>query len=71
MKLSNISFRRIRGTSATPVVVKLACSSGIPCKGVEIADIDLRYNGKEGPAKSECSNVKPKVSGKMSLLACK
>ncbi|KAK2662998.1 hypothetical protein Ddye_001572 [Dipteronia dyeriana] len=30
-----------RGTTASPVAVKLACSRGIPCQGVEIADIDI------------------------------
>uniref|UniRef100_A0A6N2MHS7 Pectate lyase superfamily protein domain-containing protein n=1 Tax=Salix viminalis TaxID=40686 RepID=A0A6N2MHS7_SALVM len=31
-KISDVSFKNIRGTSATPVAVKLACSSGIPCE---------------------------------------
>ena len=70
VKISNFSFKNIRGTSATPVAVKLACSSGVPCEGVELANIDLKYIGKEGPITSECSNVKPKMIGIQSALAC-
>ncbi|KAK2654415.1 hypothetical protein Ddye_014271 [Dipteronia dyeriana] len=71
VKISNVSFKNIRGTSATPVAVKLECSSGIPCEGVEVADIGLKYTGKEAPAAlSECNHVQPKVSGKNSLPIC-
>ncbi|KAJ0027692.1 hypothetical protein Pint_36050 [Pistacia integerrima] len=70
VKINNVSFKNIRGTSATPVAVKLACSSGVPCDGVELANIDLKYIGKEGHISSECSNVKPKVIGVQSALAC-
>lgn len=70
VKISDVSFKNIRGTSATPVAVKLACSSGIPCEKVELADINLVYSGSESPAKSQCSNVKPKISGIMSASGC-
>ncbi|KAJ9536323.1 hypothetical protein OSB04_un000503 [Centaurea solstitialis] len=66
VKISNVSFKKIRGTSATKVALKIACSQGIPCDNIEVSDINLTYKGaKEGGAAiSECSNVKPKVIGK-------
>ncbi|KAJ0021413.1 hypothetical protein Pint_31952 [Pistacia integerrima] len=70
VKISNVSFKNIRGTSATPVAVKLACSSGVPCEGVELASIDLKYIGKEGPITSECINVKPMMTSVQGALAC-
>ncbi|KAJ0089298.1 hypothetical protein Patl1_32568 [Pistacia atlantica] len=70
VKINNVSFKNIRGTSTTPIAVKLACSSGVPCDSVELANIDLKYIGKEGPISSECSNVKPKVIGVPNALAC-
>ncbi|XP_039160954.1 exopolygalacturonase [Eucalyptus grandis] len=70
VKISNVSFKRIRGTSSTKVAVKIACSKRIPCEGVEIADINLVYKGPDGPATSECSNVRPLISGMQNPLAC-
>ena len=65
LKISNASFKNIRGTLATQLIVKLECSSGIPCENVVIADIDISYIGIEGPVTSECSNSKPTtIAGK-------
>jgi len=70
IKISKVSFKKIRGTSASQVAVKVLCSQSVPCQEVEIADIDLVYNGPEGPATSECANVKPVLSGKLNPAAC-
>ncbi|KAA0046190.1 exopolygalacturonase-like [Cucumis melo var. makuwa] len=70
IKISKVSFKNIRGTSATPVAVKLVCSKKIPCEAVEVVDIDLKYNGNKGPIKSQCANVKPIISGKQNPRIC-
>ncbi|PON85361.1 Glycoside hydrolase [Trema orientale] len=62
VKISDVSFKNIRGTSTTALAVKLACSSGYPCQNVEIADIDLLT--------SQCKNVKPKITGKHNPAPC-
>ncbi|KAI7733384.1 hypothetical protein M8C21_033681 [Ambrosia artemisiifolia] len=61
VQLSNLTFRKIRGTSATQVAVKLSCSQGLPCDNVEVANINLKFKG--GTATSKCSNAITKVVG--------
>ncbi|KAK5818145.1 hypothetical protein PVK06_023078 [Gossypium arboreum] len=70
VKLSNISFKNIHGTSALPEAVKIICSATLLCENVELADIEITLSGPAGPAVSQCSNVKPKVSGKQNPVAC-
>ncbi|XP_010548800.1 PREDICTED: polygalacturonase-like [Tarenaya hassleriana] len=70
VKLVNISFKRIRGTSGNKDAVRLLCSKAVPCTNVEVGDIDLRYGGADGPATFQCSNVTPKLSGTQFPKAC-
>ncbi|TYG52530.1 hypothetical protein ES288_D09G035600v1 [Gossypium darwinii] len=69
VKLSNISFKNIRGTSALPEAVKFICSGSSPCQNVELADIDIMHTGPE-PATSQCLNVKPITSDKLNPTPC-
>ncbi|TYH79536.1 hypothetical protein ES332_D03G071200v1 [Gossypium tomentosum] len=69
-KLRNISFKNIHGTSALPEAVKIICSATLPCENVELADIEITHSGPTGPAVSQCSNVKLKVSGKQNPAPC-
>ncbi|KOM35911.1 hypothetical protein LR48_Vigan02g206100 [Vigna angularis] len=63
IKISNVIIKNIKGTSATKEGIILACSSGVPCEGVEMSNVDLKFNG--APAIAVCSNVKPKITGKV------
>ncbi|KAM1104374.1 hypothetical protein TB1_012184 [Malus domestica] len=70
VKISDVSFKNIQGSSATALSLKIVCSSGSPCENVELADIDLTYSGAKGTLTSQCSNVKPTISGLTGALAC-
>lgn len=70
VKISKVSFKNIRGTSATAMAVRLVCSRGVPCQNVNVGNINLKYTGKDGEATSECSNVKPATSGHLFPKIC-
>ncbi|KAE8039029.1 hypothetical protein FH972_011478 [Carpinus fangiana] len=70
VKISNVSYKNIRGTSRTKVAVKIVCSKALPCQNVELTGIDLKYNGKDGPATSRCVNVNPIIGGHQNPPAC-
>ncbi|XP_068642021.1 exopolygalacturonase-like [Aristolochia californica] len=64
VKISNVVFENIRGSSASKVAVNLLCSKGVPCQNVKLSDIDLDYFGREGDSSvSTCSNVEGISSG--------
>ncbi|GAB4854163.1 hypothetical protein Ancab_022749 [Ancistrocladus abbreviatus] len=71
VKVSNVSYKRIKGTAGGPSAIKIICSSTVPCENVELEDIDLTSSGgAKGPLTSECANVKPKTSGKLNPAPC-
>ncbi|KAK7833424.1 exopolygalacturonase [Quercus suber] len=70
VKISNVSFKKIRGTSSTKEAMNLICSKSVPCQQVVLSDIDLVYKGGGGSTTSTCANVQPTVSGKQNPPAC-
>ncbi|KAG6662921.1 exopolygalacturonase-like [Carya illinoinensis] len=70
VKISNVIFKNIRGSSTLPVAVKLSCSKSMPCQNVHLENINLSYKGS-GKAKSMCQNVKPSFSGTQNPPACR
>ncbi|XP_072960359.1 polygalacturonase-like [Typha angustifolia] len=68
IKISQVSYTNIRGSSATPVAVKFDCSPRNPCIGIGLRDIKLTYKNK--PAQSFCKNVKGSTSGVMNPPSC-
>ncbi|CAK9133336.1 unnamed protein product [Ilex paraguariensis] len=72
VKISKVSFKNIRGTSSTQLAVPTESTylKSMPCQNVEVGDIHLTYNGKEGPAMSTCANVKLTLSGKQNPPTC-
>ncbi|CAN1178717.1 G9 [Linum perenne] len=61
VKISDVSYTNIQGTSATPQIVQMNCSTLNPCDNVKLANINIQSTA--GPAVSLCSNVKPVITG--------
>ncbi|KAL9432106.1 hypothetical protein AB3S75_027175 [Citrus x aurantiifolia] len=61
VKISDVIYQDIHGTSGTEVGVKLDCSSKNPCTGISLEDVKLVY--KNQPAEASCTNADGSASG--------
>ncbi|XP_060171401.1 polygalacturonase-like [Lycium barbarum] len=61
VKISDVTYQDIHGTSATEIAVKLDCSKTNPCSGITLEDVNLSY--KDGRAKASCVNAGGRVFG--------
>ncbi|WMV39494.1 hypothetical protein MTR67_032879 [Solanum verrucosum] len=70
VQISNVTFSNIWGTSSSKVAVTLKCSKLVPCKNVQLENINLKYHGRGGPATSSCLNVIGDSYGRQSPPSC-
>ena len=68
VKISDVSFKNIRGTSSTQLAVKLVCGDRVPCENVQLTDINLKFNG--AAPTTLCKNVKPVLGGVQEPKIC-
>ncbi|KAK8629300.1 hypothetical protein V6N13_078145 [Hibiscus sabdariffa] len=59
VKVRDIVYEDIRGTSSTPVAIKFDCSAKNPCTGIRLQNVNLTYLKKA--AESSCTNVQGKA----------
>ncbi|EPS59866.1 hypothetical protein M569_14940, partial [Genlisea aurea] len=58
VKLTDIHFRNIKGTTISPLSIQLDCSPTNPCEGVELSNINLTPFGQIGALTTSCSNAR-------------
>ncbi|KFK28496.1 hypothetical protein AALP_AA7G003400 [Arabis alpina] len=65
VKLSEIYFKNIRGTSSSKVAVQLHCSRGRPCQKVYLENVHLEQSENRGneAVSSSCRNVRANYIG--------
>ncbi|XP_050261315.1 exopolygalacturonase-like [Quercus robur] len=63
VKISDIYFKNIRGTSSSKVAVALECSKGMPCQNIYLENVHLDLSSGEKHATSTCKNVRAKYIG--------
>ncbi|KAJ0035969.1 hypothetical protein Pint_26313 [Pistacia integerrima] len=68
VKISDVTFQDIHGTSATEVGVKFDCSSENPCSGITLDDVKLTYQNKA--AEASCSHADGSASGFVQPNSC-
>ncbi|XP_065864543.1 polygalacturonase-like [Euphorbia lathyris] len=67
VKISEVTYKNIKGTSATEEAVTFNCSKTNPCKGITLRDINLTYRNKA--ATSSCMFVEGNTTGLISMPA--
>ncbi|KAG0459754.1 hypothetical protein HPP92_022882 [Vanilla planifolia] len=69
VKVENVAFIDIKGTSATEEAIKLACSDSYPCKKILLKNIELSsYSG--GDAAAYCWKASGFSSGEVTGYGC-
>ena len=61
IKINDVIYSGIMGTSATKVAIKMDCSERFPCTQIRMQAINLTYRG--GAATTSCINASGKQLG--------
>ncbi|XP_015879521.2 polygalacturonase [Ziziphus jujuba] len=68
IKVSDVTYQDIHGTSATEVAVKFNCSPKYPCTGIQLDDVKLTFNNR--PAQASCFHAAGTASGLVQPTSC-
>ncbi|XP_020597449.1 polygalacturonase-like [Phalaenopsis equestris] len=68
IQISDVKYRNIKGTSASPIAINFDCSPTNPCKELGMSNIKLTY--KNQPAKSLCRHASGNCTGLMIPPSC-
>lgn len=69
VKVTEVAYLNIKGTSATNEVIRLACSQTVPCENIVLADIDLTVTSRHTPT-AYCENALGCTKGSVSPQSC-
>ncbi|XP_052176953.1 exopolygalacturonase clone GBGE184-like [Diospyros lotus] len=76
VKVSDVHYKNIRGTTITNTVVALNCSDAVPCEGIEVMDVDFTLDAavaataKYPTLSNACTNAKAVFTGKQNPPPC-
>ncbi|XP_050936781.1 LOW QUALITY PROTEIN: polygalacturonase-like [Cucumis melo] len=68
VKISDVTYENIHGTSATQVAMKFDCSSKFPCNDITLEDVELSY--KNEAAEASCSHAEGSAAGLVQPSSC-
>ncbi|XP_076895566.1 polygalacturonase-like [Bidens hawaiensis] len=69
VRISNVKYQDVHGTSATKVAVRFDCSKKYPCRGITMQDVNLSFKNQL-QASAYCVNAAGKSSGVMKPTSC-
>ncbi|KAJ1687988.1 hypothetical protein LUZ63_019378 [Rhynchospora breviuscula] len=69
VRISQVTYTDIHGSSASKVAVKFDCSPTNPCSGIELQNIKLTYSGAQ-PAEASCTHAGGTTAGFIIPRSC-
>ncbi|KAF3616241.1 Polygalacturonase [Capsicum annuum] len=69
VKVSDVTYQDIHGSSATRVAMKFDCSKRNPCRGIKLEDVNITYKN-EPAAQASCANVAGTTTGIIQPTSC-
>lgn len=71
VKVSQVLYKNIKGTSATQAAMTFRCSPSNPCNGIRLQDIKLTYvNTLKRPTVAYCENARGSSTGAVFPRSC-
>ncbi|CAI0421459.1 unnamed protein product [Linum tenue] len=68
IKVSDVTYQDVHGSSRTEVAIKFACSKSNPCTGIRLDGVKLTYENQA--ADSSCQNADGTTSGVVQPSSC-
>ncbi|KAH6786598.1 Pectin lyase-like superfamily protein, partial [Perilla frutescens var. hirtella] len=68
VRISDVTYQDIQGTSETKVAVKFDCSKANPCREIKLENVDLSYRNQR--ARASCSNAGGTAAGRIEPSSC-
>ena len=69
VKVSNVLYRNVEGTTPTKEAIKFECSESVGCDGIVLQNIHLMMNSGGTPT-AHCQNVTGTARGTVFPTAC-
>ncbi|KAG8369379.1 hypothetical protein BUALT_Bualt14G0005100 [Buddleja alternifolia] len=71
VRVSQVTYKNIKGTSSTQAAMTFLCSKSNPCRGIRLQDIKLTYvNRLKRPTLAYCQNAAGYSNGAVSPRSC-
>jgi hypothetical protein len=70
VEVRKVEFANIRGTSATAQAISIACSDTVPCRELELENVNLTLAEGDGQATALCYRASGKSVGTVVPPSC-
>ncbi|CAM0954184.1 unnamed protein product [Alopecurus aequalis] len=70
VEVRKVEFVDVRGTSATAQAINIACSDSVPCRELELKNVNLTLEGGGGAASASCYRAFGKAVGTVVPASC-